>query len=122
MSAYPAWNRSSSLTSRPISFSSDDEIEQICRVPAPEDRILNPGVRENLLQPDLRVGHPVQVDVTVQVRILFCRSVARPKIDNYSIQLDMRALAGAGGIRRRVRRERPGGLDCSKPMPTEAVA
>ena len=43
-------------------------------VPAPEDRILNPGVRENLLQPYLRVGHPVQVDVTLQVRILFCRS------------------------------------------------
>lgn len=43
-------------------------------VPAPEDRILNPGVRENLLQPDLRVGHPVQLDVTLQVRILFCRS------------------------------------------------
>ena len=35
MPAYPAWNRSSSLTSRPISFSSDDEIEQICRYPRP---------------------------------------------------------------------------------------
>ena len=35
--------------------------------------------------------------------------VARPKIDSYSIQLDMHELAGAGGIRRRVRREPPRG-------------
>ena len=33
MPAYPAWNRSSSLTGRLISFSSDDEIEQVCRYP-----------------------------------------------------------------------------------------
>ena len=78
-----------------------------------------------------RVGHPVQVDVTLQVRILFCRSaraavmhVARPKIGNYSVQLDMHELAGAGGIRRGVRREPPGLLqaDADRRGPTLFLA
>ena len=57
--------------------------------------------------------------MTVQVRILFCRSVARPKIDNYSIQLDMRALAscapGCGRSRRAKTRMAVGQAACWSP-------
>ena len=35
-----------------------------------QDRVLGPGVREDLLQSHLGLGHPVQVEMALQVSVL----------------------------------------------------
>jgi hypothetical protein len=42
-------------------------------VTAAQNRILNPSVREDLLQPRLGVRDPVEVQVPLQVSIVRCR-------------------------------------------------
>lgn len=42
-------------------------------VPAAQNRILDPSVGEDLLQPRFGVRHPVEIRVALQVRVVCCR-------------------------------------------------